>query len=258
MKQAKRKTHKTPAPQSESVGQHAAQMLRRRGVKGFLGRLNWRDFFTNFLAVVLGIVITLLCNTWIGEHNERKDLRNTLSLVCDELQENLNLLDEIEAQCQLELQAAQYLTQYYDRFEECENDSMRLYCNAPLTVSRYNISDNALELLKTSQLIQKIGNKELALDIIRAYNTIRDEQEVINYYDEKKQKLLDNAMESGAKSVFARNHFTAAEMWQGLTDNEDGRQFLHEIIISNRMGLGFDETRQTLQNIIQQIKQYIK
>lgn len=224
-----------------------------RCIADFCKRQNWENFIMEFLSVFLGIIITFAGTDWIEERNEQKNVHEALMLVNAELKDNLDIMQEVQDHVDLELKAAKYLMQYYDNFEACEKDSMRLYCNRPLEICPARVSDEALELLKNSALFQKIKDKELALSIIRAYRNLNILRENYNYYNDKKQKLIDEAMQEKAKAVFARQNFTAAEMWEAITSTDEGKQFLHEIEISSECGYGYDDTREYVAGVISQL-----
>ena len=231
--------------------------MKKNKILAFLCRQDWEGFLMGFISVVLGIVITLGGEAWISSNNVKNDVKDVLQLVRDELSNNIEVMDEIQADLQLENRAALYLMQFYDNFEACDMDSMKLYCNAPLNTLQTKPSQAAFELLKTSALLPKVKDKSLMLNIINAYNTLQLEKDNIDFYFDKKVKLMDLAMQEEAKSVFARQHFTPAEMWSAITSTTEGRQFLHEINISVTFGFGHEETKQYLQQIIAAIDEYI-
>ncbi len=224
-----------------------------RCIADFCRRQNWENFIMEFLSVFLGIVITFAGTDWIEERNEQKNVHEALMLVSAELKDNVEIMREVQEHIDVESRAAKYLMQYYGNFEACERDSMRVYCNVPLELSPARVSDEALELLKNSALFQKIKDKDLALNIVRAYRSLSALCENYQYYNDKKQKLIDSAMQEKAKAVFARQHFTAAEMWGAITSTDEGKQFLHEIDISALSGFGYDATIEFVEQVINEL-----
>lgn len=218
---------------------------------------DWYAFFANFLAVVLGIFLTFAIQSLINERQEEKDVKAALQLVRNELLENVNEMDGIQASIDLEHNASLYLMQYYDNFEACHPDSMKKYCNVPLAVYPIELSDGALELLKSSALFQKIKDLDLSLNILRAYKWLSMEEQNFKYYNQKKEKMLDNAMQEKAKAVFASSHFTPAEMWNAITSTTEGRQFLHEINITTTFGFGHKEYKESIIKVVEAIDQYV-
>lgn len=235
----------------------AGKAKKHNKILDFCRRQDWEGFLMGFISVVLGIVITFGGEALIAKHNEENDLKDVLVLVRDELQNDVKIMNETNEKLELENRASLYLMKYYDNFEACEWDSMKLYCNAPMNQENPSSSQDALELLKTSSLLQKIKDKNLALDIIKAYKALQVEKDNIDFYNDKKKELLDNAMQEEAKAVFAMPHFTPAQMWGAITSTTDGRKFLREINISVTFGFGHEETKECVEKVIADIDKYI-
>lgn len=227
-------------------------------VMSFFRRQDWEGFLMGFISVFLGIVLTFGGEAMISNHNEKQDVRNVLILVRDELNTNIEMITDVDEELKKQKDAAVYLMRYYDNFEACDKDSMRMYCNLPLSTISINSSKEALELLKTSALFQKIRDKELSLNIIKAYNRLQVVKESVDFYNEKLSKLIASALQEEAKAVFASANFTAVEMWNALTSTDEGRQFLYEIKISVTFGMGTEETVEVLQAVVDEINNYIE
>lgn len=254
MRKKKKAAQRLQAP---PLGAAPSVPQKKRGIIAFFRRQDWEDFTMKFLSVFLGIVITFAGNAWLSHSREKSDTRKTLSMVHDELLENIRMMNDAQQMVNLEDSASLYLMGYYDHFDQCHPDSMRHFCNAPLNNSSVRVSTDALELLKTTATLQKITDKNLALSIIRAYALLQEEQEAIDYYYQKKEKLINEAMQEKAKALFASQHFTAAEMWSAITSTTEGRQFLNEIHISAVFGFGHEENISQISEIVTQIEGYI-
>ena len=73
------------------------------------------DFFRNFLAVILGIIITFAGSDWITEHNAQKEVKESILLVKSELQTNREDIAYIKELVELEQKGALYLLEYKGR-----------------------------------------------------------------------------------------------------------------------------------------------
>lgn len=234
-----------------------AENKQPRGFLAFFRRQDWEDFAMKFLAVFLGIVITFAGNAWVTHHREKQVVKKTLSLVCDELESDVALMDTLQAGISEEAQAAAFLQRYQGKYETCPADSMALLCNIPFSIPTIKPTSAALELMKSASLFQNLGNQDLALSIIHAYNALEYEKEAFQYFYDKKQRMLDEAMQDEAKEVFSRPQFTPAEAWGSITSTIEGRQFLNEIIISDKAGFGHTETRDLVLQVVKDVKEYI-
>lgn len=189
----------------------------------------WFGYLMNFVAVCLGIIITFAGQGLINRKTERKEVKNSLILVKNELQDNLSYIELADSMLANYSAAAQFLIRYEGRYAEAPEDSLAIYCNIPLTVFEITHSEEALELLKNSNLFTKIKDLDLSLEIIHTYGAIADEMTLVKFYNEHKNNYLDDAMTCKVKDVLARDNITAEQLWTAITDSREGRQFLREL-----------------------------
>lgn len=217
----------------------------------------WLNHFLNFLAVCLGIVITFGAQGLIDSRNERKEVASSLTLVKNELEDNITYIQFADSVFAGFSEAALFLLRYEDDYEAAPADSMALYCNIPLTEFEVAYSGEALELLKTSSLFTKIKDMELSLEIIRTYGMISDQMKVIRFIFERKSKYFDDALNSNVRNVLARDNVTAVDLWNAITQSNEGKQFLRELY---RLQVGYDSEPaiENIQSAISHIDLYIK
>lgn len=147
------------------------------------------DFFRNFIAVMLGIIITFAGSDWITERNTQKELEKSLQLVKSELLLNKETIQEMGNRVAWEQKAARYLFKYKNKMNEISQDSVNQYLPLLFQWSKFTFTNDAIEMLKTSSLIQKIRNKELALQIIKAYGTIKATESSFEMYAHYKSQV---------------------------------------------------------------------
>lgn len=150
------------------------------------------DFFRNFLAVILGIAITFAGSDWMENRKTKKEIKDALQLVNVEMQTNQETIQKLIECITLEQQSAKYLLEYKDRINEMPIDSLKKYANLPLQFINITFNNNAMEMLKASGLIQKIENKELALQILTIYTEIQEVEKAFSAYTETKKELQKN------------------------------------------------------------------
>lgn len=149
------------------------------------------DFFRNLVAVVLGIVITFVGSDIITERNTQKEVKKALQLVKSELLLNKEQVREMSEQVNLEQRAARYLLKYKGKMNEASKDSLNRYAHLPFQSYSFNIVNDAMEMLKSSSLIQKIDDKELAMQIIKTYGSIKSAQEHFLFFNTVKEGLQE-------------------------------------------------------------------
>ena len=137
---------------------------------------SFQRFFSELLAVVLGIVITFAVQGRIDKAHDRREVRKALELVRTELVSNREDINDLKEYLNQEMESALYL----DENAALLKDLDRLDSLTAATV-KYHLGyigadvyivfpHDALELLKMSSLFQKIGDNALSMKIIRAYD----------------------------------------------------------------------------------------
>lgn len=160
-------------------------------IKRISAEYKFGDFFRNFIAVILGIVITFAGSDYISERNTQKEVEKSLMLVKSELMLNREEMKSMGETVSFEQNAARYLFQYKNRISEISSDSVRIYTPSLFQWSKFGFISDAMEMLKSSTLIQKIKNKELSLQIIKIYGTIKSAENTFDIYMNYKTQSQD-------------------------------------------------------------------
>ena len=136
----------------------------------------WKSFFSELVAVILGIVITFAGQGVIDRAHNRKEVRSALQLVRTELISNRQDVAELHDILDQVQQSARYPNDHPELLKNVHSlDSATLktvtdhqgmvYAEVSVTLPH-----DALELLKTSSIFQKIGDNTLSMKSIRAYD----------------------------------------------------------------------------------------
>jgi len=159
-------------------------------------------FISNILAVILGIVITFSIQGIIDRNEERKNVSSALALVRDELVTCRADLDQCAEFLDKEQKAAIYLENHADHLKICPKDSVSEYGIAILSPLILTLTDDALELLKTSSLFSEIEDNELSLKIIRAYDQCGALMQVFNRHENQKNSAIEKNYELNGVEAF--------------------------------------------------------
>lgn len=218
---------------------------------------DWFGYLMNFVAVCLGIVITFAGQGMINRSAEKKEVKSSLELVKSELQDNLSYIELADSVLADFSSAAQFLIRYEGRYAEAPEDSMATYCNVPLMFFEITHSDEALELLKNSNLFTKIKDMNLSLEILHTYGAIADEMTVVKVYNEYKNNYFEDAMTEKVKEVLSQDNVTAEQLWDTITSSREGKQYLREL---SRLQTSHNssEVKATIANTIASIDRYIR
>ena len=128
------------------------------------------SFLSNLLAVILGIFITFAIQGMIDRSRDRKNTRSSLELVRSELVRNIEDISIMKEFLLTEKHAAEYLLANKDSLKECPVDSVRYHGGIIFADVSFSLSQDALELLKMSSVFQNVGDNDLSMKIIRAYD----------------------------------------------------------------------------------------
>ena len=223
----------------------------------FFNKENRTSFFLNFLAVVLGIVITFGGESLLSHKEERKNLNNCLELVSSELLSDRACMNYCDTLVNKEVQAALFLIKHERDYVSAPMDSLYAVANMPLIRNEISVYTDAFELLKNSGVLTKIKDKKLALEIFQTYDALNDMVYFINTFYEHKTKYLELAMNDDVKKVLAGDNVGAVELWSVMTSTKEGKQFLREII---RFLSSYDPTDvyEMVDNTLADIKSYTR
>lgn len=136
----------------------------------------WKSFFSELVAVILGIVITFAGQGMIDRAHDRKEVRSALQLVRTELISNRQDIVDLREILEQVQESAQYLAdnpaqlKNIDRLDSTTLSTVTYHQGMALAEVSVTLPHDALELLKTSSIFQKIGDNSLSMKIIRAYD----------------------------------------------------------------------------------------
>lgn len=175
-------------------------------IKHIVAKWELTDFFRNFIAVVLGIVITFVGSDIITKHHTQNEIKEAMRLVRSELLMNKLEVEKAGKQIALDQNGARYLLEYKGRVSEMPKDSLNIYGSLPFQWHNFHFTSDALEMLKVSALIQNMENKELALNIIKTYGAIQNVDNLFKIYSKYKEQA-QNAVSAHPKAkAYLYNH----------------------------------------------------
>ena len=160
-------------------------------------------FISNVLAVILGIVITFAVQGMIDNHHDKKEVASALELVRTELSTNIDDIQVMSGYLQQEKRSARYLLDNRNSLGDCPRDSVEFHSSMLFADAAITVSYDALELLKSSSLFQKIGDNTVAMAIIRAYDTCGAIVTNMNRHIENRTALLESSINPQSASLYA-------------------------------------------------------
>lgn len=160
-------------------------------------------FLSNVLSVVLGIIITFSIQGMIDRSRDKKEVRSALQLVRTELQANVDDISVMSDYLQQEKASAGYILEHREDIDRCPFDSISFHTGIIFADATISVSHDALELLKNSSLFQKIGNNDLSMKIIRAYDSCGTIVESMNNHLGVKESQFESAVNEETAGKYA-------------------------------------------------------
>ena len=147
---------------------------------------NWfKEFLNKLLPVVTGIAITFTLQGIVNRSHERKSVQSAMELVRTELNSNLKDIDHLNDFLKQAVVSAKYLSDHQHDLAACPAEIVKYHKGQVNAYVSLALSQNALELLKMSSLFPKVGDNELSMAIIRAYDACELLQTDINRHYSK-------------------------------------------------------------------------
>lgn len=165
---------------------------------------SWASFFSNMLAVILGIFITFTIQGMIDRAHDRKDTRSSLELVRSELVRNIEDVTIIRDYLNQERRSAEYFLANKDSLDKCPSDSIGYHIGIIFADVSMSLSHDALELLKMSSVFQKLGDNGLSMKIIRAYDACGSIVTNVNRHISIRDSRFDDSVDKETSAIYGK------------------------------------------------------
>ncbi|MDR0973395.1 MAG: hypothetical protein LBM61_05360 [Prevotellaceae bacterium] len=219
---------------------------------------SWKlgDFFRNFIAVVLGVAITFIGSDRIAERHTQSQVKAAMQFVKSELLLNKERIIAMQTNVQTDKLYAEVLIRYEHNLKDAPPDSIP-YRNSRLQqFAVYTYIYDALDLLKTSSLVQSVRKPDLVLQILTAYRSIREADAGFLLTTQIKREGLQKVYDlpEVRKFDFSQSN---AKVWAFLLSLSEGRNFLMNRINIYSSDTPFQETLDMIDETIAAIdKEY--
>ena len=124
------------------------------------------DYIRQTSIVVIGVLITFAGSELVTQNSEKKDIQATMSLIRDELKSNRENYESIVSEFREDERLSSLLVEYDLKHRTIPEDSLIQFRFLMGHIRSFYYSQNALDILKNSMLMQKISDKELLLQFM--------------------------------------------------------------------------------------------
>ncbi|WP_295938058.1 hypothetical protein [uncultured Alistipes sp.] len=162
----------------------------------------WRigDYIRQLSVVVIGILITFQGSAWIDKNHKRKEANEILTMVRDELNINLRVAKFMDTWLQKEIEAMDFFKRHMDDIRSAPVDSLRNYMGVLVNAQGFGVTENALQVLRTSQSSNVI-DKKLLNDIFRSYGASKEVDSELSFFSEKKTDIISTFLYNQDRKV---------------------------------------------------------
>lgn len=184
----------------------------------------WRigDYLRQFSIVTAGVMVTFAGSNMISNCATQKEIKSSMQLIIDELEKNRESLRFIKEKYESDRIMSSYLIDSSFVISKFPIDTLKKYNRLVSNISAFFYSEDALEVLKNSNLMQKVEDKSVLLSIIESYKSLNEmQQSVKEYYNMKSSIIVDISLNND----FMKNYGSIASTWEMLFANNSMRSF---------------------------------
>lgn len=178
---------------------------------------SWRDYTLQLSVVILGVVITFVGSGLIERWRQARQVQTTMHLIVRELTYNRSQLNYVCEKLRYDRQGMLMFDSYRTDIDRIPTDSLERYVLLLGAVRSPAFQTDALEVLKSSGVIQYVGNKELLMQILGCYRELDRFEENVALYNKRKLDAVDHFF-AGSKAA-GYNSSDVREMWRSMLED---------------------------------------
>ena len=189
---------------------------------------NWKlgNYFRELSIVTAGVFITLAGTDFINSASQEKQINKSMQMIKMELEENLKSINQAEAAYLNEINFFRLLIQKQDSLQTIKASILENNANAPFAYENCEYSEDALEVLKSSALMQQIPDKEFILKLLQAYKGCRKINEDNKDYYKYKQDHITRYLSHQTSNNIHKNYNSIYEVWAARLQEYDIKQLI--------------------------------
>ena len=153
----------------------------------------WRigDYLRQFSIVAAGVIVTFWGSDLINTHSREKEIRSVMQLIRQELANNYEELKHTRSMIEADIRMSRMLKEANMELEAIPADTIEKYWEFFSSSAALNVDTDALEVLKGSQLMQHINDKQMLQDLLQTYGYIeRMRKDISDYYNLKNNAIM--------------------------------------------------------------------
>lgn len=189
---------------------------------------SWKlgKYFRELSIVIAGVFITLAGTDFINDTSQKKQIKESMLMIKMELEENLKNINYAETHYLNEIIFFQLLIKKQDSLQAIQASILEDNVNAPFRSYDLYYSEDALEVLKSSALMQQIPDKQFILKLLQAYKGCREINEDNKSYYAYKKEHIARYMSRQTVHKPNKNYKDIYEVWDSCLQDPDIKQLI--------------------------------
>lgn len=200
--------------------------MKKTSLHETLQSLKPGKYFRELSIVIVGVFITLAGTDLINDTSQKKQIKESMLMIKMELEENLKSISNAETQYLNEINFFQLLIKNQDSLQSIQASILEDNVNTPFRSNDLEYSEDALEVLKSSALIQQMPDKQLILKLLQAYKGCRKINEDNKSYYKYKVEHVTRYMSRQTAYKLGKNYKDIYEIWDACLQDPDIKQLI--------------------------------
>lgn len=149
---------------------------------------SWRigEYLRQLSIVILGIVVTFVGSNLISGYSKSKEVASVMRLVKAELQNNQRKLEHVQQLTDHYLRLCNILIAEDFDYKKVPHDTLVKYKYTTSRFTFFDYSENSLEVLKNSSLMQHVEDKDFLISLTQTYESMRGLSGAVSSFYERK------------------------------------------------------------------------
>ncbi|MCD8072265.1 MAG: hypothetical protein LUE10_03665 [Alistipes sp.] len=176
------------------------------------------NYIRELSVVILGIFITLTATNYFSGQSRKKEYRQLIDMVYDELRANKTTADNSISAMETQLDKIVYFYNHRDRLGEIPADTIEKYQFVFFWFEVPKFTDHSLEVLKFSSAIHYNKDIRVIRDIMEAYDNVDMCATFIEMFYDSKQEYIDRISSETAPTPYILDNLKAEYSTTAMRD----------------------------------------
>lgn len=198
------------------------------------GRWTWRDYALQFSVVFLGVLITFIGSGIVERWRTQRTVRTVMQLVYEELKTNRDNIERTCRDLEHERRGIALMQECGLDYTRVPVDSLDKYQFILAQMSDFTPQKDALEMLRSSETMTAVGDKQLLFEVLGCYTWITRFAQAVDSYNSQKMNALNHLFASGTDFCIGGDDPVAS--WKSMMDDPMCAAFIG--VMGNFFGRG--------------------